>query len=55
MFGFDNGEKKREEQKNPVSTYRAYSPGKNVEVTVHRDAKGEPKAVFMRDLLWGIF
>lgn len=38
-----------------ISTLRAYSPGKNVEVTMVRGANGEPKAVFARDLLFGIF
>lgn len=46
---------KQGEQQGIISTLRAYSPGKNVELTVVRGASGEPKAVFARDLLFGIF
>ena len=45
----------KQEQQGIISSLRAYSPGKNVEVTVVRGANGEPKAVFARDLLFGIF
>ena len=45
----------KQEQQGIISTLRAYSPGKNVELTVVRGASGEPKAVFARDLLFGIF
>lgn len=39
----------------PITKCRVHYPGKNVEATVHRDANGEPKAVFVRDLFLGIF
>ena len=45
----------KQEQQGIISTVRAYSPGKNVELTVVKGANGEPKAVFARDLLFGIF
>lgn len=39
---------------NPVSKMRVHAPGKSYEATVHRGANGEAKAVFVRELLWGL-
>lgn len=38
-----------------VTVTRAYSNGKNVEITTKKDANGNVQAVFVRDLWLGIF
>ena len=38
-----------------IFTTRAYSKGKNVEITTKKDANGNVQAVFVRDLFLGIF
>ena len=43
------------EYKGGVTTSRIYSKGKNVEVTTVKDSNGNVQAVFVRDLIIGIF
>ena len=38
-----------------IVTTRAYSRGKNVEITTKKDANGNVQAVFVRNLFLGIF
>lgn len=59
MFDFEDKNKKPapgdKDYKGGIFTTRAYAPGKNIEIITKKNPNGEVEAVFMHDLILGIF